>query len=245
MGVLCDSPWVDGYVADLGGGSLELARVKHCDTTPLCSLPLGTIPLSRRKDLSIKSLAREIEDGLVLAGDPQLEPDLPLYLVGGSWRALGQLHILHFAQPLHVLSNHAMAVEDMANLRSPAADTKSLAETGVVAASRIASLPAALLMAAEALARLLQANRLVVSVHGLREGLLFEALPEDVRMQDPLIAAARYEGTRLSRFAYHGDGIANWIAPLFSDTPDHQMRLRHAACLLADCAWNGNPEYRG
>ena len=244
MGVLCDSPWVDGYVADLGGGSLELARVKGCDATPLCSLPLGTIPLSRRKDLSIKSLAREIEDGLTQARAAQLEPGLPLYLVGGSWRALGQLHILHSAQPLHILSNHSIAAEELTHLRVPADDAKMLTDTGVVAASRIASLPAAL-MAAEALARLLQAKRLVVSVHGLREGLLFEALPEDVRTQDPLIAAARYEGSRLSRFAYHGDGIANWIAPLFSDTPGNQLRLRHAACLLADCAWNGNPEYRG
>lgn len=241
MGILCDAPWADGYVADLGGGSMELARVADGQAHAICSLPMGTIPLAARKTLSVKALAREIADAI----EGSLETGLPLYLVGGAWRALGQLHIHLSGHPLHVLSNHAIAAGELAGLRDAAIPdaARRHAEAGTIPTARAPFLSVAL-TAAEALARLLRPSHCVVSAHGLREGLLYDAMPQAVRADDPLIAAARFEGVRLSRFAYHGDRIADWIAPLFADDAPYAARLRHVACLLADCAWNGHPEYR-
>jgi exopolyphosphatase/guanosine-5'-triphosphate,3'-diphosphate pyrophosphatase len=83
----------------------------------------------------------------------------------------------------------------------------------------------------------------VVSAYGLREGLLYQRLTPEQRLEDPLIAAARDEGERSGRFPEHGDLLDRWIAPLFDDAPE-LARLRHAACLLADVGWRANPEFR-
>jgi exopolyphosphatase/guanosine-5'-triphosphate,3'-diphosphate pyrophosphatase len=84
----------------------------------------------------------------------------------------------------------------------------------------------------------------IVSAYGLREGLLYSALDEATRREDPLIVATRGEGRRLGRFAEHGDLLDRWIAPLFAGEAPDLARLRHAACLLADVAWHANPEFR-
>jgi exopolyphosphatase/guanosine-5'-triphosphate,3'-diphosphate pyrophosphatase len=94
------------------------------------------------------------------------------------------------------------------------------------------------------LVRRLGSSGLIVSAYGLREGLLHRSLPQAVRMQDPLIAAAREEGVRQGRFPQHGDVLDRWIAPLFADESAEDSRLRLAACLLADVGWRAHPDFR-
>jgi exopolyphosphatase/guanosine-5'-triphosphate,3'-diphosphate pyrophosphatase len=94
------------------------------------------------------------------------------------------------------------------------------------------------------LVRHLKSSALLISASGLREGLLFEDLPDDVRLQDPLIAGAAAEGARFARFAGHGTAIDKWISPLFAHDTPIDRRLRLAACLLADNALSANPDYR-
>ena len=96
-----------------------------------------------------------------------------------------------------------------------------------------------------AVVRLFKPSSLVTSTSGLREGLLFDRLPQSERRRDPFIEAARHEGSRLARFRFHGDALADWIAPIFADEDKRFDRLRRVACLLADTAWNMTPEYRG
>jgi exopolyphosphatase/guanosine-5'-triphosphate,3'-diphosphate pyrophosphatase len=89
----------------------------------------------------------------------------------------------------------------------------------------------------------LQPSQLVVSTYGIREGLLFDNLPRSERRKDPLIEEARDAGGGEHRFGQHGDLLDEWIAPLFDDPPE-MRRLRLAACLLADVAWQANPGFR-
>lgn len=243
LGVVCDMPWATGYVADQGGGSLELAKVESGSPSQPVSMPFGTIPLSNREDFSPKSLARDIEARLLNAEGFEIEKGLPLHLVGGAWRTLAQLHMHITDYPLTILSNYALPVDANVDLSNAVSDPEAMANSGAVSNARIPFMPAAL-ATVEALVRIFSPSELIVSVYGLREGLLFDQLSKDARSEDPLIAAARHEGARLSRFAYHGDGIAEWIAPLFDDDQPAMRRLRHAVCLLADSAWNSHPEYR-
>src|SRR3546814_1417194 len=84
-----------------------------------------------------------------------------------------------------------------------------------MASNRAATLPdAAALLAA--LVHIVDAPDMTVSSSGLREGLLYQALDDKTRAQDPLIVAAEFEGRRLARFVPHGRAVANWIAPLFA-----------------------------
>ncbi len=243
-GVVCDMPWATGYVADLGGGSLELAKLEDGPSRQPTSMPYGTIPLSERIDLSPKLLAHDIKKRLKEVDGFQIHTGLPLHLVGGAWRTLGQLHMHITEYPISILSNYSIPVDALAVLSKAVSNREILENIRVVPGARIPYMPAALAMV-QALAQIFEPSEIVISVYGLREGILYDRLSQDTQRQDPLIAAARHEGARLSRFAYHGDSIADWIAPVFEDDDTKMRRLRHAACLLADSVWNSHPEYRG
>jgi exopolyphosphatase/guanosine-5'-triphosphate,3'-diphosphate pyrophosphatase len=119
------------------------------------------------------------------------------------------------------------------------ADPKSIR---TLTATRIPTLPAAKLVLS-ALVEEVEPSELVVSSFGIREGFLFSRLRRAQRSLDPLIEAAREAGRGLSRFGEHGDLLDRWISPAFDDPPDC-ARLRLAACLLADVAWQAHPDFR-
>ena len=87
-------------------------------------------------------------------------------------------------------------------------------------------------------------REVIVSAFGLREGLLYRDLDEATRDEDPLLAAALEVGDRLGRFGDHGTALDQWMDPLFPDESGEMQRLRLAACLLGDIAWNAHPDYR-
>jgi exopolyphosphatase/guanosine-5'-triphosphate,3'-diphosphate pyrophosphatase len=164
-------------------------------------------------------------------------------MIGGSWRSFARLHMHDVGYPLTILSNYQMPPEAPTRLMPLVNDAAALAQTKVVATARLAALPGATALLA-GVVRLLEPSELVTSIYGLREGLLFDQLSEADRMQDPLIAATRFEGERLARFPFHGDALADWIAPVFAGQSEGDARLCRAACLLSDSVWNVNPEYR-
>ena len=245
MGVLSAIPEADGIVGDLGGGSLELVRVSGGKILESVSFPLGVLRLDALRAKGGRSFDRHIAAVIEKAGWSGKGRGLPLYLVGGSWRALARLdmHITGYVLP--VLQQYEM---------SPAAITRMGRTLSHIARGKLRAIPTlssgrvptlgnagALL---SVLLRHLESRTTIVSAFGLREGLLFTALSEAERAQDPLIVAARDEGRRLGRFVEHGDLLNRWIAPLFLGEPADLARLRHTACLLADVGWRANPEFR-
>jgi exopolyphosphatase / guanosine-5'-triphosphate,3'-diphosphate pyrophosphatase len=247
LGVLSDHPHANGYVGDLGGGSLELARICNGEIGARISLPLGTMRIGAMANETPKEIAQQLKKAIAKANpaaDLPIDEGLPFFMVGGSWRALARLHIHVSDFPLAVIANYRMSPEAASELTPIAHDKIYLADTRVVPAARIETLGRATALLA-GITRLLKPSELITSTAGLREGLLFDALPRSERMLDPLIEAARHEGARLARFRFHGDAIADWIAPLFDTGNVHAAKLRRAACLLADTAWNMTPEYRG
>ncbi|GGE72797.1 Ppx/GppA family phosphatase [Sphingomonas prati] len=245
MGVLAGIPGADGIVGDLGGGSLELIRVHSGTVHEKLSLPLGVLRLAAIRARGPGALQRTVAAGLDAAGWTDIPAGLPLYLVGGSWRALARLDMYLEDWPLPIIHHYRMPSDRAARLVRVLAqiDRKRLREVIGLSASRLPTLPdaAALL---SVVVRQLQTSSLVASAYGLREGLLHDTLPVAERRQDPLITATREEGGRQGRFAEHGDLLHNWIAPLFPDEGAEDARLRHAACLLGDVGWRAHPEFR-
>jgi exopolyphosphatase/guanosine-5'-triphosphate,3'-diphosphate pyrophosphatase len=121
-------------------------------------------------------------------------------------------------------------------------DKADLQSIRMLTASRIPTLPTAK-MILSLLVDELQPSELIVSSFGIREGLLYDELSRDVRRLDPLIEAAREAGRGLSRFGEHGDLLDSWIEPIFDDEAP-EARIRLAACLLADVAWQAHPDFR-
>ncbi len=246
FGVLSDNPTADGYVGDLGGGSLELIRISGGKLGARVSLPLGTLRHDILRGKSAKQVTQMLRDDIAKGMGKRAFPidtGLPFYMIGGSWRTFARLHMHHIGYPLTILSNYEMPPEAPELLGPLANDSDGLARSNVVAAGRISSLPGATALLG-GIVGLLKPTKLVTSISGLREGILFEQLTPAERRQDPLIAAARFEGERLGRFPFHGDALAQWIAPIFAVQSAHDARLCRAACLLSDSVWNVNPEYR-
>jgi exopolyphosphatase/guanosine-5'-triphosphate,3'-diphosphate pyrophosphatase len=244
-GVLSAIPDADGIMGDLGGGSLELVRVRGGAVHDAISLPLGVLRLPEIRAAGGNALDQRVGKLLRHHGWKDVEPGLPLYMVGGSWRALARLDMDVTHYPLPVLHHYVMAPGRVARLiRVLAASEKArLKAVPTMTASRIPTLPhaAALL---SVLARRFGSSCLVTSAYGLREGLLYERLSPAEAKEDPLLIAARVEGDAQGRFAGHGDLIDQWIAPLFAGDEPRWRRIRHAACLLGDVGWRANPEFR-
>jgi exopolyphosphatase / guanosine-5'-triphosphate,3'-diphosphate pyrophosphatase len=247
-GVISALPDADGIVADLGGGSLELVRVRNGTTAHHTSFPFGVLRLPALRKSRGKGFGARVANVLADAGWPGDDAGLPLYLVGGSWRALARYDMLLARDPMPVVSGHQMPVDAAKRLhrRLSSADATELGRLAGLTSARVATIPdaSALLIP---LVKQLKSSTLIVSVSGLREGLLFQDLPDAVRAQDPLLIGAAAEGARYARFAVqdgHGFALDRWIAPIFADDAPDMARLRLAACLLADSVYTANPDFR-
>ncbi len=244
-GVLSAMPEADGIVGDLGGGSLELVRVQRGRLGERVSFPLGVlrIPGLRAKGQPMfeKLVARMIAD----AGWAGAGRELPLYLVGGSWRALARLDMELSSYPLPIIQHYAMTADTIANLGRVIGQMSKARLRSVpgLSSGRIPNLADAAIVLT-LLLRQLGSNGTIVSAYGLREGLLYDEMDAETRAQDPLLVACRDEGRREGRFPEHGDLLDAWLAPLFDRDAPAAARLRHAACQLADVGWRANPEFR-
>jgi exopolyphosphatase/guanosine-5'-triphosphate,3'-diphosphate pyrophosphatase len=142
------------------------------------------------------------------------------------------------------MHHYTMATDRPAELKRAIEDLarNDLKGPGSLSLVRLPTLPYANIL----LRRLvdeLRPSELIVSSFGIREGLLYHDLSPRLRAVDPLLEAAHEAGRGLGRFDEHGALLDRWIAPIFNDPPE-SARLRLAACLLADVAWQAHPEFR-
>ena len=239
-GVLSAIPDANGIVGDLGGGSLELVDVADREVHGGISRPLGVLRLAA-SSAGEKATREAVRAGLKQLGGVKQTRGRTFFMVGGSWRALARIDMAENDYPLPITHEYRMAPKRTRELRRIVAqpDPKW---SKAAAAARMASAPVAAMLL-DVLADELEPSDLVVSTFGIREGLLFSTLKPRTRARDPLLEAARDAGGGEHRFGQHGDLLDEWIAPLFDDAPD-MSRLRRASCLLADVAWQANPNFR-
>ncbi len=244
-GVISALPFADGIAADLGGGSLELVRIKGGAIYERISMPLGILRvpeiIARGEGKLRKYLLKMIEPLDWLAD----AKSLPIYLVGGSWRSFARVHIEVTGFPLAVIGNHQIPVADIDDLaiNLPNYERSFFKKIPALPSARIPMLcDSATLLAA--LVDILKPSYAVACASGLREGLLYQQLSDAEKHADPLIVGAQFAADQQRRFAGYGEALADWLDGLFgNDNPSH-TRLRHAACLLADLGWSSNPEFR-
>jgi exopolyphosphatase/guanosine-5'-triphosphate,3'-diphosphate pyrophosphatase len=239
-GVLSGIPEADGIVGDLGGGSLELVEVGGGKTNGGISLPLGVLRLDPTPNG--ERAARKILRAALKATDIRARAKgRRFYMVGGSWRALARIDMFATDFPLPITHQYRMKPARARELRKllKALDPRF---STAAAPQRLATSPVAAMLL-DLLVEELAPSHLIVSTYGIREGLLYDRLPASERRKDPLIEEAREAGGGEHRFGQHGDLLDEWITPVFDDPPEIR-RLRLAACLLADVAWQANPGFR-
>lgn len=249
-GVLCAIPGADGLVADLGGGSLELVRVRGGAVGERLSLPLGVLRIAALRaagpDAVRKKLAAALKDSR-LGGTEWLREcaGLSLYLVGGSWRALARVHQFRSGYPLAVLGNYAMPPQAIRPLEKALRDSRRTLARSVpgIGSGRAELLGDAATILSALTARVAPAS-LVTCAFGLREGLLFEALDQETRARDPLLDGVRHAVDPVQAFADYPATLLRWLDPLFGALGVAERRLIEAVAHLRGTGWESNPDFR-
>lgn len=90
-GVLAHFPDARGVVADLGGGSLELARIGDHAVHECVSFPLGVLRIAAIRAEGRGRLRKAVKKALAPLDWTKQVAGQELYLVGGAWRALAKI----------------------------------------------------------------------------------------------------------------------------------------------------------
>lgn len=243
QGVLLGWPEAQGLVCDIGGASMELAEVKNgrigrCMTSPLGPLVLADTPGG------VAGMERQITQHLSRMRRTFDGSYPTLYLVGGSFRAIAKLDMARRDYPLQVLHEYRF---DHDRLRAvlgwlAEATPEEMAQVQGSGSDRFPLLPSV----SRVLSRLVEVfapQEAAVSSYGIREGLLYEEMPPELRHRDPLIEASLNMERSSARIAGFGQRLADWLRPIMPDHGDWP-RLITAAGLLHDVSWRSHPSSR-
>ncbi len=244
QGVLVGWPGAEGLVCDIGGSSMELARIGEGRIGTRLTSPLGPLRLQGIKG-GKKAVRTKIKDTVAdLVERVGTGPDR-LFLVGGSWRAIARIDMERRGYPLHVLHEYRMTPKDVrATVKFIQKSTvpELRAATGI-GESRMSLVP----LAAQVLREVVKAvkpREIAISSYGIREGVLFEQMPQQLRDRDPLIEACRFAEAKDARQPGFGRALYHFVLPLFRSAPRARLRIVRAACLLHDVNWRAHPDYR-
>ncbi len=244
QGVLLGWPTANGLVCDIGGSSMELAEVAEGRVGRRLTSPLGPLKLSNVKG-GKKGLKKHISGILDDLHDRIPVEGKRLFLVGGSWRAIARIDMLRRGYPLTVLHEYRMTPKSVMETVKwiNTHDLEELRALTGTSQARMVLVP----VACEVLKRVVRKfkpKEIAISSYGIREGMLYEQMPQKLRDRDPLIEACRFAESKDARWPGFGKQLYNFILPLFKSAPDDRKRLILAACLLHDVTWRAHPDYR-
>jgi exopolyphosphatase/guanosine-5'-triphosphate,3'-diphosphate pyrophosphatase len=243
-GVLGAFPGAQGTVADLGGGSLELVAVGDGTTHDAVSLPLGTLRLIEYRGDGQGAMRKALIKALK-KGAPNVEQGQPLYLVGGTWRAMAVLAMELRGNPL--TDPHGFEVTRK-EARKLIDELRGLTLESVMEHERISSMRAEKLPDAsvllEALLEYLSPSRIIVSSWGIREGLLYDRLPPHGRAQDPLLAGVSVFAAQRGATPTLAARMAAWTLDAAPSRKNGSERLRLAATMLGLASMQIEPNIR-
>jgi exopolyphosphatase/guanosine-5'-triphosphate,3'-diphosphate pyrophosphatase len=249
-----------GVVGDLGGGSLELARIDHVPahwkTTPEAvishtqSFPIGALRLKVLAEEDPKKAGEVVQKTLMQY--PLLEhlQGKTFFAVGGGFRALAKIHLIKNNFPLHILHHLEMKADDIYQTARWVAAQKpqNLVKQGLVSSDRKDTI----VYSAEVLEGIISMGKpktVMFSATGVREGLLFSRLSQNAQSFDPLITTCKEVIRHISPnssddWVALGQELYDWMSPLFRTENDAIKRLRRAACILCHLSWYEHTEYR-
>ena len=155
------------------------------------------------------------------------------------------MHMLRFDYPLSIAHHYEITAKMALEFTKGIALLTPHALSGFAGLeeARAGSIPFANML----LKRLIEesgVSSVLFSAYGVREGFIYDRLPDSLKAEDPLIAACRNLAEMTGRATADGDALFRWMSPAFVDETPEQSRLRRAACLLADLEWSEHPDYR-
>ncbi len=244
QGVLLGWPGAYGLICDIGGSSMELAEISEGRVGKRVTSNLGPLKLQglsgghKGRKAHIKETVASLVEQMGAQRDR-------LFLVGGSWRAIARIDMHRRGYPLHVLHEYRMTPAHVSRTARYIAETdiEELRNACGISSARMILVPLAA-MVLKQLVKAFKPTDIAISSYGIREGLLYEQMPQRLRDRDPLIEASRFAENKDARMPGFGKSLYDFVLPLFKSAPETRKRLVKAACLLHDVSWRAHPDYR-
>ena len=240
-GVIAAFPGARGIAADLGGGSLELVEIDGDVCAGGVTLPFGTLRLPDMRAEGLRKFAATVRAGLKERGWRR-GGGVPLYIVGGSWRALALQAMRVLDWPVDDPHGFALTAEEALRLSREFAKGRLDDPDPRISTSRLATLPDAAALLVQLIEEI-GPSSLVFSSWGLREGLLHMQLPAHIQRESPMLASVA-AFARTGRVSLDDAmRVTAWTAPACpEDVGDAD--LRRASTLLALAAMRTEPNLR-
>jgi len=233
----------DAWVMDLGGGSIQLSRMRDRRYESGTSHPFGAIRATEQFLVSDPPTAAEVE-ALEQAVDAQLGPvmeeiaasGLPLVAIGGTVRNLARAVQRRGGYPWKLMHGYRMGTAELDQL------TEQLRTLPISRRSRVVGLNPyradIILAGALVIRRVLQAARLdglTISGYGMREGALYQEFLDPPHLLDDV--RDFHVGNLLWRYPQppgHTARVVELCAQLFAELqPLHGYGLAEAGLLRA------------
>ena len=229
---------VDGLVADLGGGSLELARIENGTITNKTSLPLGVLrllnnPIVKKRNLSkyIKKLLRD-EKWL---SKKKFEN---LYLVGGTWRALFKLHLFQNNHPVHIIHQYSIDNQSLTKFieKISAMNKSKLKTVEYISKSRTPYLPYSSIILGN-LMNITNPKNIICSISGIREGSLAKDHFKNVDGKEVFDKSLEHIAKKRGDLGFTFKKYFEFIKPVFDGNEHFSEKLLNWACVLSHMDW--------
>ncbi len=181
----------DFIMVDIGGGSIQIAKVQNRKIQQAVNLPFGAITLTEKYRLSHEFTEAARQEALsflqeALYNIPWLskEDGLPVLGLGGTLRSLGRIAQQKYAYEFNSLHNLQLSPDKALEIIDELAEKThgERIKTPCIATDRGDIIMGGLLPL-QALLRHLQPPNYILSTSGLREGLFFEKFLQDLSPQ--------------------------------------------------------------
>ena len=244
MGALGAFPGAQGVVADLGGGSLELVSIADNDCREASSLRLGTLRLPALRAEGPEAFESAVHEQLASVGWAAAHTG-PMYMVGGTWRALAAYAMRYIDYPLTDPHGFSLLPDDARRLAKElvAADPEKLIDISGISPMRANYLPDAAALLCPLLDEI-RPDELVFSSWGLREGLLYSRLEPGQMQADPLLAGVTAYAAPRDASITEATLLAAWTVDLADGDGTLNERLRLAAAQLSGALQRVEPNLR-
>jgi polyphosphate kinase/exopolyphosphatase/pppGpp-phosphohydrolase len=229
-----------GIVADLGGGSLEFSEIKDSKIGNMNSLPIGYL----------RGRVDELAKHLISISLNKLLEGKSFYPIGGNFRSIAKLHIKRVDYPLNIVQGYLVRPSDMLKTLDKIIENPKALVRYNLNASRIATLPYTAHLLKEII-RIGCPKAICFSNASVREGLIYEMLPESVKSIDPLIAASTdmlrhitpnaIAPNRNNYWLHFSYDLSHLLTRVFTDI---EPRFLKAASILSHIAWYEASSYK-
>lgn len=182
VGISEDYKITDGYIVDIGGGSTEITLIEDSEIKFSTSLTEGSLSLLKKfsknifaTNKEIKSMQKYVVTLLEEFKVPKTKKSVPIYGVGGTIRATGNIAMEMYDLP----SNKEISSETVNNLAKEILeqDVEAYKKVLQVTPERVHTIMPGIIIL-RAILKHTKANSVLISDKGVREGFLINNIEE-------------------------------------------------------------------